>query len=107
MGFLKISTDKPHYDSFIDYWIINKLTCNEDCGYIFDDPIVKEGIVLRFVSENFRKNRKKSPRKFFQNIQRFNLNPLGPTGILLIPTYNLVETYDTKTSRTSCAFSYL
>jgi hypothetical protein len=34
------------------------LWCDEDCGYFFDDPIVKESIVLRFVSENFQKIRK-------------------------------------------------
>ncbi len=33
--------------------------------------IVKEGIVLWFVSGNFQKIRKNPPRKFFQNIQRF------------------------------------
>ncbi len=48
-----------------------RLWCDEDCGYFFDDPIVKEGIVLRFVSGNFQKIRKNPPRKFYQNIQRF------------------------------------
>ncbi len=47
------------------------LWCDEDCGYFFDDPIVKEGILLRFVSGNFQKIRKNPPRKFLQNIQRF------------------------------------
>ena len=64
------------------------LWCDNDCGYFFDDPIVKEGIVLRFVSGNFQKIRKNPPRKLFQNIQRFikYLNPLGPISILSIPT---------------------
>jgi hypothetical protein len=44
---------------------------DNDCGYFFDDPIVKEGFVLRFVSGNFQKIRKNPPRKLFQNIQRF------------------------------------
>ena len=34
------------------------LWCDKDCGYFFDDPIVKEGIVLQFVSGNFQKIRK-------------------------------------------------
>jgi hypothetical protein len=46
-------------------------TDDEDCGYFFGDPIVKEGIVLRFVSGNFQKIRKNPPRELFQNIQRF------------------------------------
>ncbi len=37
----------------------------EDCGYFFDGPIVKEGIVLRFVSGSFQKIRKKSTEEIF------------------------------------------
>ena len=31
------------------------LGCDEDCGYFFDDPIVKEGIVLQFVYLYFKR----------------------------------------------------
>ncbi len=41
------------------------LWCDEDCGFFFDDPIIKEGIVLRFVSGKFQKIRKKSTEEIF------------------------------------------
>ncbi len=65
MHYLFLLQNMTHISQKILLW------CDEDCGYFFVDPIVKEDIVLRFVSGNFQKIRKNPPMKFFQNIQRF------------------------------------
>ncbi len=49
----------------------------EDYGYFFDDPIVKEGIVLWFVSGNFQKIRKNSTEEIFPEYPEIYLLGFG------------------------------